>query len=151
MLWTKSIIFVSSLEHDTEGGRVKVMMLFFNNISILLVEETGVPEESHQTVPNHRQTSSELFWLYGVWCFSVCLTVCFWCCKHISLMVLYQLSGFFVDQKKRCLFVLFIRIQWCLSIESCGEMNNKIFSENSNFIGLRLLYMNNHWMVPTTF
>ena len=52
MLWTKSIIFVSSLEHDTEGVRVKVMVFnpTFNNISVLLVKET---EESHQTVTSH--------------------------------------------------------------------------------------------------
>jgi hypothetical protein len=48
-LWTKSIIFVSSLEHDTEGVRVKVNPTF-NNISVLLVKET---EENHQTVTSH--------------------------------------------------------------------------------------------------
>ena len=30
----------------------------FNNISVLLVEETGVPGENHRPVASHRQTLS---------------------------------------------------------------------------------------------
>ena len=63
MLLTKSIIFVSSLEHDIEGVKVMVFNPTFNNISVLLIEETGVLKESHQTVASHWQTLSELFWL----------------------------------------------------------------------------------------
>ena len=33
--------------------RVMVFNVTFNNISVILVEETGVPEKNHQSVANH--------------------------------------------------------------------------------------------------
>ena len=43
---------------DDYGVRVMVFNAIFNNISVLLMEETGVPGENHRLVASHGQTLS---------------------------------------------------------------------------------------------
>jgi hypothetical protein len=74
---------------QSESVRVRVPNPTFNNISVILVEETGVPGENHRPIVSHWQTLSPNVVSYTNTLISYCSYVIF----QVALKVMLALCG----------------------------------------------------------